>query len=153
AVRQVCMRPSHPAVLVLTGLDDEKMALQAMQHGAQDYLVKGQTDSALLVRAIRYAIERKNVQEDLYQREQQFRALAEGAPDLIARYDRSFRHLYVNPAVQRSTGLGVQELLGRTLQEAGMPRPSSEAFEQALSRVFGTGAEQTLEFSLPTPHG
>lgn len=45
-------------IVVLSGLDDEATALQAVQAGAQDYLVKGQVDSAGVVRAIRYAIER-----------------------------------------------------------------------------------------------
>src|SRR5207302_1513480 len=44
---------------VLTGTDDEAVGLQAVQEGAQDYLVKGQVDAALLGRVIRYAIERK----------------------------------------------------------------------------------------------
>src|SRR4051794_24395671 len=46
-------------ILVLTGLDDETIGLEAVQNGAQDYLVKGQIDGQLLARSIRYAIERK----------------------------------------------------------------------------------------------
>ena len=46
-------------VIVLTGLSDEKTALEAIQRGAADYLIKGQAESAILERSIRYAIERK----------------------------------------------------------------------------------------------
>ncbi len=50
-------KPYLPAV-VLTGLTDEELAVKAIELGAQDYLVKGRIDGALLIRSIRYAIER-----------------------------------------------------------------------------------------------
>jgi len=53
------------AVIVLTGLDDEDIGLQATQAGAQDYLVKGRVSSWLLIRSIRYAIERKRFESRL----------------------------------------------------------------------------------------
>lgn len=56
--------PWVPAV-VLTGLDDQSVAVEAVRRGAQDYLVKGQIDGNLLGRAIRYAIERKEVESKL----------------------------------------------------------------------------------------
>jgi signal transduction histidine kinase/HPt (histidine-containing phosphotransfer) domain-containing protein len=58
--------PGVPMV-VLSGLDDETVAVEAVQEGAQDYLVKGQVDGNGLVRAIRYAIERQRVEEALRQ--------------------------------------------------------------------------------------
>jgi CheY-like chemotaxis protein len=50
--------PQTP-VVILTGLDDETVGYDAIREGAQDYLIKGQFDSKLLVRVIRYSIERK----------------------------------------------------------------------------------------------
>jgi signal transduction histidine kinase len=52
-------------IVVLTGLDDEALAVQAVQKGAQDYLVKGHADGYSLTRAIRYAIERQQAEEAL----------------------------------------------------------------------------------------
>ena len=52
-------------IVVLTGLDDETLAVKAVQEGAQDYLIKGQVDGNLLVRSMRYAIERHAVLEEL----------------------------------------------------------------------------------------
>jgi len=51
-------------IVVLTGRDDERLAAEALRAGAQDYLVKGRSDSQL-VRAIRYAVERKQAEEEV----------------------------------------------------------------------------------------
>jgi C4-dicarboxylate-specific signal transduction histidine kinase len=58
--------PTVP-IVVLTGLDDENVALEALQRGAQDYLVKDQITSGALVRSLRYAIERQRVETALQQ--------------------------------------------------------------------------------------
>jgi len=52
-------------IVVLTGLDDETLAVKAVREGAQDYLVKGQVDGNLLERSMRYAIERKRAEEQI----------------------------------------------------------------------------------------
>jgi len=57
--------PRAPTLVVLSGITDEDVALQALQSGAEDYLVKGQVDSALLVRSIRYAIGRSQAEAAL----------------------------------------------------------------------------------------
>ncbi|WP_243716966.1 SpoIIE family protein phosphatase [Actinomadura sp. KC345] len=62
-LRQVLALPSPAAVVVLTGLGDAHLGVQAVAAGAEDYLVKQEVDAPLLARAIRYAIERKRSEE------------------------------------------------------------------------------------------
>ncbi|MGD0280981.1 MAG: response regulator [Dissulfurispiraceae bacterium] len=63
-VKNICERFSQLPIIVFTGLSDEQVGLQAVQDGAQDYLIKGQTNSSLLVKAILYAIERKQLENE-----------------------------------------------------------------------------------------
>jgi DNA-binding response OmpR family regulator len=63
------------AVIVLTGTDDNELGLAALHEGAQDYLAKGQINRNLMVRSIRYALEREKILDDL----RQARAAAETA--------------------------------------------------------------------------
>ncbi len=67
-VRRLCGAFPKLPVVVMTGTEDEAAGVEALKHGAQDYLVKGQFDHRLLKRVIAYAIERKallNEKEDL----------------------------------------------------------------------------------------
>jgi DNA-binding NarL/FixJ family response regulator len=68
-----CLGPvaAAAAVIILTGLDDESAAVQALREGAQDYLVKDRMSPEVLWRSIRYAIERKRVEQTLLAREQE----------------------------------------------------------------------------------
>lgn len=81
---ETCMKlrgeyPEIP-VIVLTGLDDEELALRALHQGAQDYLVKGKFETTLLLRSMRYGIERKKIERETLrnQKLQSLEALAEG---------------------------------------------------------------------------
>jgi signal transduction histidine kinase len=73
--RAHAVAPSVP-LIVLTGLDDEALAAEAMKEGAQDYLIKGQIESRALPRALRHAIERHRMQAEtdlIRTREMQFK--------------------------------------------------------------------------------
>src|ERR1700691_200416 len=62
AIRRAHAAAPGVPLVVLTGLDDESLAVQALQLGAQDYLIKGQIETRGLLRALRYAIERKTME-------------------------------------------------------------------------------------------
>jgi two-component system, sensor histidine kinase and response regulator len=66
-VRQIYDRVPKIPIVVLTGLDDEELAVEALRQGAQDYLIKGEIHRPWLVRAIHYAIERQQIVEQLQQ--------------------------------------------------------------------------------------
>jgi DNA-binding response OmpR family regulator len=59
AVRRSRAAAPHVPLVVLTGLDDESLAAQVLQEGAQDHLIKGQIETRALLRTLRYAVERK----------------------------------------------------------------------------------------------
>jgi PAS domain S-box-containing protein len=100
-------------IVVTTGLNDETLALKAVQEGAQDYLVKGQITGELLVRSIRYAIERKRAEQKI--REQA--ALLDIATDAILVRDVENHILFWNKGAERLYGWTVEEAIGKKTSE------------------------------------
>ena len=105
--------PEVPIVM-LTGLDDATLAIKAVQGGAQDYLSKNKLDSELLVRAIRYAIERKKTEEALRESQEKFRSLVETTSDWIWEVDQKGSYTYVSQRVNDLLGYAPEEVLGKT---------------------------------------
>ena len=104
--------PRTPLV-VLTGQDDQEVALQALQRGAQDYLLKGQESGDTLARVIRYSIERQGTEEELRQSEERFRLLLEGVEDYaICMLDPDGRVTTWNEGAERINGYTPEEILG-----------------------------------------
>lgn len=97
--------------------------------------------------------DRKLAQQALYQREQEFRALAENAPDIIARFDKQLRHSYINTAAETVFGLSPQAIIGKTCQDLGLQEALCTYWDENLQQVFTTGCEHSIEFDLLTPDG
>jgi len=80
-------------------------------------------------------------------------AILSNAPDVIARFDKNLRYLYVNSAIERLTGKPREYFIGKTNKEIGMPEELANRWSNAICEVFRTGEEVTIEFDIPTPKG
>jgi diguanylate cyclase (GGDEF)-like protein/PAS domain S-box-containing protein len=109
--------PSIPLV-VLTALDDESLATQALQEGAQDYLIKGQIEPRGLLRALRYAIERKTVEDALFVEKERAQVTLNSIGDAVASTDSSGNITFLNLVAEKMTGWTLQEAVGRPMAEA-----------------------------------
>ncbi|MCB0176989.1 MAG: response regulator [Anaerolineae bacterium] len=112
----------HIPIVLLTGLDDEAFALEAVREGAQDYLVKGKIESDLLVRTLKYAIERKQSEQMIRRRNLELALLNEERHRLSTALEQTAESIiitdaenmivYVNPAFERVTGYSHSEVIG-----------------------------------------
>jgi diguanylate cyclase (GGDEF)-like protein/PAS domain S-box-containing protein len=108
--------PRVPLV-VLTGMDDEGLAGQALKLGAQDYLIKGQIEARGLARALRYAVERKSMEEALFIEKERAEVTLNCIADAVACSDRFGNISFINRFAQTMTGWSMVEAFGRPMSE------------------------------------
>jgi diguanylate cyclase (GGDEF)-like protein/PAS domain S-box-containing protein len=114
--RAHAVAPRVPLV-VLTGLDDGALAAQALQEGAQDYLIKGQIDARGLLRSLRYSIERKSMEEALFVATERAQVTLNCIGDAVACTDIEGNVTYLNLVAEKMTGWSLPEAAGRPLAE------------------------------------
>lgn len=86
------------------------------------------------------------MEQELHRQEQQFKSLADHAPDGIARFDRHLRYVYLNQAVEKALGMPAEAILGKTHQELGIPEAIACLYQQQLRQSFATGCECLFEY-------
>jgi len=126
-------------IIILTGLDDESIALQALREGGQDYLVKGVLESDLLQRAIRYAIERNQAEKALRESEEFSTGLLNNSPNpiIVINEDTSVR--FINPAFERLTGFSYAETIGIKAPYPWWPEEKRHEIRKDLEKSMQEG--------------
>jgi two-component system sensor histidine kinase UhpB len=105
-------------VIILTGIDDSEMALNALKQNAQDYLVKGEFNSNLLTKSIEHSIERKKAEEDIIASEEKYRQMFYKNPfPMWINDEQTLQILEVNDAALQKYGYERGEFLELNLND------------------------------------
>ncbi len=115
ALTQLRAQAPHSPIIVLTDRDDEAIAVKAVREGAEDCLAKGQINSNLLVRAIRYAIARKRSEEALQAAKEYAENLINSSLDMIISVDTNRNIVEFNRAAEQVFGYSKAEVLGKSI--------------------------------------
>jgi PAS domain S-box-containing protein/putative nucleotidyltransferase with HDIG domain len=145
---QLHTRSGNVPIVVLSGMDDELAAIEAVRGGAQDYLVKGHADQQLIIRSIRYALERKKSAENLRHSEERFRSMIENSSDLIALIDKEKHYGYASPSYYKIIGHPPENLLGRQFIELLHPDETEIILEMVQLALDSTSFQTNLDFKL-----
>jgi len=131
AVHQMFAAAPYTPVVVITSGSDDDLAAQALRAGAQDFLVKGAFEPAVVLRALRYAIERKGLEERLFQEQERAHITLHSIAEAVICIDQSGAINFLNRAAQVMTGLALV--------------PGERLMSDALRLKGPTGARVLLE--------
>ena len=136
-VRRVRAAAPHIPLVVLTGMDDQTMAMQALHEGAEDYLLKDQIDPHGLLRALRYAVQRKIMEEALFVEKERAQVTLNSIGDAVICTDISGNITFLNLVAEKMTQWSLNEAMGRPMAEVfkildgitreTVPNPMAEA--------------------------
>ncbi len=136
--------PQTP-IVVITGMDDEAIAKEAIRLGAQDYVIKSEMLTSLLARTLRLAVERKRAEKSLRESEAKYRQLYESMMDGFVRVDMQGRLVEWNSTYQAILGYSEEEL--RSLTYIQLTPETWHAFERKIiaEQVLSHGYSEVYE--------
>lgn len=133
------VHPGQIPIIVLSGLDDEALALRTVELGAQDYLVKGQVDQSLILRSIRYAMKRAELDYALQKERNLLRSVIDNLVDAIYVKGADGKYLLGNIAHARQLGLVTpEEVVGKMTADLFAPEVAQK-FQVDDEHVMRTG--------------
>ena len=130
-------------VIVLTGLDDEAIALRALHDSAQDYLTKTGLEGGQLARAIRYAVERKQAERAVHESAGRLRAVMESAPIVVFATDREGTITLCQGSGLASLAVAPESVVGRAGSDvfANLPQVAAGLRRALAGEMLTTTAE------------
>jgi PAS domain S-box-containing protein len=134
------MRPNDGAVIYLQSIGEPIFDDKTNAHIGMRGTIRDITDLKLAESKIRES-------------EQALRALMDNNPDLVCRLDRDSRHLYVNPALAKAHGKLIEDMLGKTNTELGVPPDKQDIWDKERLYVFDTGEPLQFEVEYLTAYG
>ncbi|NJL62934.1 MAG: response regulator [Methylacidiphilales bacterium] len=148
----------HTPFIFVTATMGEEVAIETLKSGATDYVLKQRLERLLpsIKRALREDEERRarqHAENELQRRDREFYALVENIPDIILRYDKNFRTLYVNPAVTQITGFAPEFFLNKTPAEQGYPKSVYLPWLEEMKLSFAQKQRRLFEFELACVDG
>ncbi len=139
-------------IIVLTVTNNDDLAIQAMQAGAQDYLVKGEINRHLLQRAMRYAIERQHGESALRESQRLIQEIADVTPEIIVIYDLDEqRSVYVNRQLSNILGYTTGQLTELKPKDWVVPDDYPH-LEELFKRLRGSADGEVLELEYRARH-
>jgi len=116
-VRSVRATAPRVSIVLLASADDERIAFQGIQEGAQDYLIKGQIEPRELMRALLNAAERKIIEEIQFIEKERAQVTLDCIGDAVICTDASGKITFLNRIAETMTGWPVKDATGRTMAE------------------------------------
>ncbi|NIM15828.1 MAG: response regulator [Candidatus Aminicenantes bacterium] len=174
---EVCQRlkgdekTKHIPIILVTAIQtDTQSRIKGLEIGADAFVAKpieegelaAQINAMLRIRKSQGQLqaEKEDFKEreqararELRESEEKYRTITENSPDVIMRFDKQLRHVYISPNILGLSGRTAEEYMGKTHQEVGYPPDLCRCLEEAINRTFITGQQQELEYEFPSQNG
>jgi two-component system cell cycle sensor histidine kinase/response regulator CckA len=146
AVRRAHAAAPRVPLVVLTVLDDESLAIQALQEGAQDYLIKGQIETRGLLRALRHSVERKILDDALYIEKERAQVTLNSIGDAVVCTDIAGNITFLNLVAEKMTGWSREQAAGLPMAQVCriLDATTRKTIPNAMERAVGHNRTEHL---------
>ncbi|MBI1282666.1 MAG: PAS domain-containing protein [Anaerolineaceae bacterium] len=135
-------------IIILSANDTDELALESVRHGAQDYLLKGKADDYVLNKALRYAIERKRLEERLRRSEEIHRTFAQNFPNgTLAIFDHNLQYTLVDGLGLAGLGLSKERMEGKTIWDVFPPELAAAGEIRMRKSLAGEEVVEEIVFA------